>query len=128
MAHLLTMPAVVADTEEAVLASWLVNEGDEVMVGQPIAEVETEKATVEMESAGTGRLSKVLVNSGDLVAVGTPIAGLLDPGEHETAIDQLLSESDYRATEKKAQSQPSVEATPEESSYTTQKVSEAGET
>src|SRR5699024_7892193 len=87
-----------------------------------------EKATVEMESTGTGRLSKVLVNSGDLVAVGTPIAGLLDPGEHETAIDQLLSESDYRATEKKAQSQPSVEATPEESSYTTQKVSEAGET
>src|SRR5699024_7641 len=94
MAHLITMPAVVADAEDAVVASWLVNVGDAITQGQPIAEVETEKAMVEMESTGTGTLSRIVAETGAVVAVGAPIAGLLEPGEDESAIDQLLAEAD----------------------------------
>lgn len=93
MAHLITMPAVVADAEDAVVASWLVSVGDTITQGQPIAEVETEKAMVEMESTGTGTLSRIVAETGAVVAVGAPIAGLLEPGEDESAIDQLLAEA-----------------------------------
>ncbi|GAA2044431.1 pyruvate dehydrogenase complex dihydrolipoamide acetyltransferase [Yaniella flava] len=94
MAHLITMPAVVADAEDAVVASWLVSVGNAIKQGQPIAEVETEKATVEMESTGTGTLSRIVAETGAVVAVGAPIAGLLEPGEDESAIDQLMAEAD----------------------------------
>src|SRR5690625_1405518 len=93
MAHLITMPAVVADAEDAVLASWLVNIGDEVTQGQPLAEVETEKAMVELESTGSGTVARLLVDTGATVAVGTPVAGLLAAGEEDSAIDQLLADT-----------------------------------
>lgn len=93
MAHLITMPAVVADAEDAVLASWLVNVGDEVTQGQPLAEVETEKAMVELESTGSGTVERLLVDTGATVAVGTPVAGLLAAGEEDSAIDQLLADT-----------------------------------
>lgn len=93
MAHLITMPAVVADAEDAVLASWLVSIGDEVTQGQPLAEVETEKAMVELESTGSGAVARLLVDPGATVAVGTPVAGLLAAGEEDSAIDQLLADT-----------------------------------
>ena len=93
MAHLITMPAVVADAEDAILASWLVSVGDEIAQGQPIAEVETEKAMVEMESTGTGTLRRVVAETGAVVAVGAPIAALSEPGDDSAAVDQLLAEA-----------------------------------
>lgn len=97
MAHLITMPAVVADAEDAVLASWLVSVGDEITQGQPIAEVETEKAMVEMESTGTGTLSRIVAETGAVVAVGAPIAVLLEPGDDDAAVEQLLAEAGQSA-------------------------------
>lgn len=74
MIHRIVMPNLGAITEEATLVGWLVHEGDAVEVGQPIFEVETDKATVEVESVRAGRIIRLLVGEGEVVAVGSAIA------------------------------------------------------
>lgn len=75
----LTMPALSPTMEKGTLAKWLVAEGDNVAVGDLIAEIETDKATMEFEAAWSGRIEKLLVAEGtDDVAVGNPIALLSD--------------------------------------------------
>lgn len=81
MAIVIRMPEVITGVAEAALQAWLVTPGDEVAVGQPIAEVETEKATVEYEAEESGTLAGLLVETGVQVEVGTPIAVLASPGE-----------------------------------------------
>lgn len=93
MAELITMPSVVADATEAVLERWLIDVGEEVSIGTPLAELETEKATVEYESEVEGVVSRLLVQAGSTVNVGEPIAALTGPGEDETAVEVLLSET-----------------------------------
>lgn len=120
MAHLITMPAVVADAEDAVVASWLVSVGDDVTQGQPIAEVETEKAMVEMESTGTGTLSRIFAETGSVVAVGAPVAGLLEPGEEGSAIDQLLAEAGVGQGREEVAPEPGAQPQPPPASPTTE--------
>ncbi|QCU79558.1 2-oxo acid dehydrogenase subunit E2 (plasmid) [Citricoccus sp. SGAir0253] len=91
MATLITMPAVVADATEAALQNWLVSVGDLIASGQPIAEIETEKATVELEAEAAGTVGRLLIDPGTSVAVGEPIAVLVDPGEDEAAIDRQIA-------------------------------------
>ncbi|WP_137392072.1 pyruvate dehydrogenase complex dihydrolipoamide acetyltransferase [Rhodoligotrophos defluvii] len=80
------MPALSPTMEEGKLAKWLVKEGDTVASGDVIAEIETDKATMEVEAADEGKLGKILVPEGtDGVKVNTPIAVLL--GEGESAAD-----------------------------------------
>ncbi len=68
--------------EEGKLAKWLVQEGDEVRSGMVIAEIETDKATMEVEAVDEGRLDRILVPAGtDNVKVNTPIAVILQDGE-----------------------------------------------
>ncbi|MET4639282.1 dihydrolipoamide acetyltransferase family protein [Mycetocola sp. 2940] len=81
MGTVIRMPEVLAGATEAALQTWLVSAGDEITVGQPIAEVETEKAVVEYEAEQAGVLASILVETGVQVAVGTPIAVLAGPGE-----------------------------------------------
>ncbi|MHA6695555.1 dihydrolipoamide acetyltransferase family protein [Homoserinimonas sp. A520] len=81
MAILIRMPEVLTGATEAALQSWLVSPGDEITVGQPLAEVETEKATVEYEAEQAGTLAGLLIEVGVQVSVGTPIAVLAGPGE-----------------------------------------------
>lgn len=81
MAALIRMPEVLAGATEAALQTWLVKPGDEIAVGQPIAEVETEKAVVEYESEQSGVLAGLLIETGVQVSVGTPIAVLAEAGE-----------------------------------------------
>jgi pyruvate dehydrogenase E2 component (dihydrolipoamide acetyltransferase) len=81
MAVIVRMPEVLTGATEAALQSWLVSPGDEVSVGQPLAEVETEKATVEYEAEESGTVAGFLIEVGQLVDVGTPIAVLASPGE-----------------------------------------------
>ncbi|HUG50988.1 MAG TPA: dihydrolipoamide acetyltransferase family protein, partial [Terrimesophilobacter sp.] len=81
MAVIVRMPEVLTGATEAALQSWLVSPGDEVSVGQPLAEVETEKATVEYEAEQSGTVAGFLIELGQLVDVGTPIAVLTSPGE-----------------------------------------------
>ncbi|HET9811172.1 MAG TPA: pyruvate dehydrogenase complex E1 component subunit beta [Sphingomicrobium sp.] len=81
MATELKMPALSPTMEEGTLAKWLVKEGDEVNSGDILAEIETDKATMEFEAVDEGKISKILVPEGtDGVKVGQPIA-LLDTGE-----------------------------------------------
>ena len=71
----LKMPALSPTMEEGTLAKWLVKEGDEVKSGDILAEIETDKATMEVEAVDEGTLAKILIPDGtDNVAVNTPIA------------------------------------------------------
>jgi pyruvate dehydrogenase E1 component beta subunit len=76
------MPALSPTMEEGTLAKWLVNEGDQVRAGDVIAEIETDKATMEVEAVDDGRLGKILVPEGtEHVRVNQPIALLLTEDE-----------------------------------------------
>ena len=78
----LKMPALSPTMEEGTLAKWLVKEGDEVKSGDILAEIETDKATMEFEAVDEGKIAKILVPEGtDGVKVGAPIAILAGEGE-----------------------------------------------
>lgn len=82
MAIQILMPALSPTMTEGKLARWLKSEGDEVRSGDVLAEIETDKATMEMEAVEEGRLGKILVDEGtEGVHVNTPIAVLLEEGE-----------------------------------------------
>jgi pyruvate dehydrogenase E1 component beta subunit len=80
------MPALSPTMEEGTLAKWLVKEGDTVKSGQIIAEIETDKATMEFEAVDEGIVGKILVAEGSAgVKVNTPIAVLVEEGESADA-------------------------------------------
>jgi pyruvate dehydrogenase E1 component beta subunit len=82
MATQVLMPALSPTMEEGTLAKWLVKEGDAVKSGQILAEIETDKATMEFEAVDEGIVGKLLVSEGTAgVKVNTPIAVLVDEGE-----------------------------------------------
>src|SRR5690606_29946353 len=81
------MPALSPTMEKGNLAKWLKKEGDAVRSGDVIAEIETDKATMEVEAVDEGTLGKILVPEGTAdVAVNTPIAVLLGDGEDASTI------------------------------------------
>ncbi len=76
------MPALSPTMEEGTLAKWLVKEGDTVSSGDLLAEIETDKATMEFEAVDEGVIGKILVPEGsEGVKVNSPIAVLLEDGE-----------------------------------------------
>ena len=76
------MPALSPTMEEGTLAKWLVKEGDAVASGDLLAEIETDKATMEFEAVDEGIIGKLLVPEGtENVAVNSAIAVLLEDGE-----------------------------------------------
>src|ERR687894_1799688 len=82
------MPALSPTMEEGKLAKWVVKEGDEIKAGDVIAEIETDKATMEVEAVDEGRLGKILVGEGtEGVKVNTPIAVILAEGEDASALN-----------------------------------------
>jgi pyruvate dehydrogenase E1 component beta subunit len=82
------MPALSPTMEEGNLAKWLVKEGDTVSSGNVIAEIETDKATMEVEAVEEGKVGKLLVAEGtEGVKVNQPIAILLEDGEDDSAMD-----------------------------------------
>ena len=83
------MPALSPTMEEGKLAKWLVREGDEVRSGDVLAEIETDKATMEFEAIDEGRIGRILVPEGsEGVKVNQPIAVLLGEGEDASAATQ----------------------------------------
>ena len=81
------MPALSPTMEKGNLAKWLKKEGDTVKSGDVIAEIETDKATMEVEAVDEGTLGKILVPEGtNDVAVNTPIAMILGDGEDAAAL------------------------------------------
>ncbi|MDG1236151.1 MAG: pyruvate dehydrogenase complex E1 component subunit beta [Amylibacter sp.] len=82
MAIEILMPALSPTMEEGTLAKWLVKEGDTVQSGEVMAEIETDKATMEFEAVDEGIIGKILIAEGsEEVKVNTPIAILLEDGE-----------------------------------------------
>ena len=86
MATNVIMPSLGFDMTEGQLARWLKNEGDPVEKGQAIAEIETEKATVEIEAASSGILTRIFVQAGETVPVGTVICVIAATGEEVVAV------------------------------------------
>ncbi|MBB4040819.1 pyruvate dehydrogenase E1 component beta subunit [Microvirga flocculans] len=87
MAIDILMPALSPTMEQGKLAKWLKKEGDKVKPGDVLAEIETDKATMEVEAVDEGVLAKILVSDGtDNVAVNTPIAVLASEGEDVSAV------------------------------------------
>ena len=82
------MPALSPTMEEGTLAKWLVKEGDSVNAGDLLAEIETDKATMEFEAVDEGTLGRILIAGGtENVRVNTPIAVLLEEGEDASDMD-----------------------------------------
>src|SRR6188472_173955 len=81
------MPALSPTMTEGNLTRWLKKEGDEVRAGDVIAEIETDKATMEYEAVDEGRIGKIIVPEGAQgIKVNEPIAVLLEEGEDEAAL------------------------------------------
>ena len=92
MATEILMPALSPTMEEGTLAKWLVKEGDTVNSGDILAEIETDKATMEFEAVDEGTIGKILIEEGtDGVKVNTAIAVLLEDGESASDIDSAAS-------------------------------------
>lgn len=81
MATTIRMPEVLANVTEAAVQKWLVAPGDTIAVGQPFAEIETEKAVVEYTAETAGTVLELLIKEGDNVDVGAPIAIVGEAGE-----------------------------------------------
>ncbi len=113
------MPALSPTMEEGTLAKWLVKEGDEVSSGDLLAEIETDKATMEFEAVDEGVIGKILVAEGsEGVKVNTPIAVLLGEGESADDIGASSSApaaapSSDAAPAKSEEAAPAAPATPD---------------
>jgi pyruvate dehydrogenase E1 component beta subunit len=109
----LKMPALSPTMEEGTLAKWLVKEGDEVKSGDILAEIETDKATMEFEAVDEGRIAKILVPEGtDGVKVGQPIAILAGDGESTDAAQSKDSPSTSSGRTEEVAPKPASEETP----------------
>ena len=108
MAIELKMPALSPTMEEGTLAKWLKQEGDEIAIGDIIAEIETDKATMEFEAVDEGTLGKILVAEGtEGVKVGTVIAMLAGEGEDASAVADAAPVADVPGEGKDVGQEPS---------------------
>ncbi|MBN9545951.1 MAG: pyruvate dehydrogenase complex dihydrolipoamide acetyltransferase [Alphaproteobacteria bacterium] len=111
MATNILMPALSPTMEEGKLARWLVKEGDTVKSGDILAEIETDKATMEFEAVDEGRIGKILVPEGsEGVKVNAPIAVLLGEGEKAGAVDIPAAMKDISAAVKAEAPKPAAPA------------------
>ena len=122
MATNILMPALSPTMEEGKLSKWLVKEGDTVKSGDILAEIETDKATMEFEAVDEGKIGKILVPEGtEGVKVNQPIAELLAEGEAPGAVPDISSamaihqgrrQREKRKTPPKACAPPSPQPSP----------------
>ena len=103
MATNITMPALSPTMEEGTLAKWLVKEGDEISAGDVIAEIETDKATMEVEAVDEGILGKIVVAEGtENVPVNDVIAVLVEEGEDAGDVDAAPAKTNTQEDAPKA--------------------------
>lgn len=91
MAMVIRMPAVLASATEAAIQAWSVTEGQTIEVGDPLADIETDKAVVEYAAEVAGTVGKLIAQPGDNLAVGEPIAIILATGEGVDAVGPALA-------------------------------------
>jgi len=94
------MPKLSPTMEEGQISRWLKKEGDKVSMGEPLAEIDTDKATMEMQALANGVLLKILINEGQSAPLGQTIAVVGEPNED---IASLLSEAPAAASPKQEQ-------------------------
>jgi pyruvate dehydrogenase E2 component (dihydrolipoamide acetyltransferase) len=104
------MPKLSPTMEEGQLARWLKKEGDKVSMGEPLAEIDTDKATMEMQALSNGVLRKILINEGESAPLGQPIAIIGEPDED---ISALLKSVEKKSSPVAAEP-PAEEAAPAE--------------
>jgi len=115
MADIVNMPKLGFDMAEGTLVRWVINEGEAVQKGAVLAEIETDKATVEVESAYEGVMARHLVAEGAVVPVNTPIAVIAAPGEKVEAGDLKVEGKKEEAApipQAKEEAAPAVQVTP----------------
>ena len=95
MAETITMPKLGFDMAEGTLVRWVRNEGENINKGDVLAEIETDKATVEVESSASGVVRKLLVDAGAIVPIGAPIAFI---GSADEKIDEPKAVSTQPST------------------------------
>src|SRR5438132_3758421 len=104
------MPALSPTMEKGNLSKWLKKEGEAIKSGDVIAEIETDKATMEVEATDEGTLGKILIPEGTAdVAVNTPIATILADGESASDVGKAAAPAQ---AEKPADAAPAAEARP----------------
>lgn len=96
----IVLPALSAGMEDAVVARWLKAEGDTVEKGEPIADIETDKVTMELEAEAAGTIGRLLVGAGTRADVNQTIAVLLLPGEDAASLPQAPGEPAAPISEK----------------------------
>jgi pyruvate dehydrogenase E2 component (dihydrolipoamide acetyltransferase) len=109
MATQVVMPKLSPTMEEGQLSRWLKKEGDQVSIGEPIAEVDTDKATMEMQALSAGVLRKILIQEGESAPLGQIIAIIGDPEEDISALVSKAG-SPQEAARTKERIESSVEA------------------
>jgi pyruvate dehydrogenase E2 component (dihydrolipoamide acetyltransferase) len=105
MADVIRMPKLGFDMAEGTLLRWMIDEGQPVAKGQVVAEIETDKATVEVDAQVEGTLHKHLIQAGTIVPIGTPIAIIGAEGE-QIDIDALVGPAQVIETEPEAEQVP----------------------
>ena len=93
MATQVIMPKLSPTMEEGQLSRWLKKEGDKVSMGEPLAEIDTDKATMEMQALGSGVLRKILIQEGESAPLGQLIAIIGEPDEDISALTAQASSS-----------------------------------
>jgi pyruvate dehydrogenase E2 component (dihydrolipoamide acetyltransferase) len=112
MATVIAMPKYGLTMKEGTVAKWLVEEGAHVDAGTPIAEIETQKTTSELEATASGTLLKKLVQEGEKAAVGAAIAIVGEPGEDASALlAEFAGSASQEAGEQPATEKAQVEVT-----------------
>ena len=112
MSEELNMPQMGYDMKEGVVVKWLMEEGSAVKIGDPVAEIETDKAVVEFESYAEGTLEKILVEEGSKVNVGEPIAIVGDGSnltEEEIVEEPIIEEEVIVEPEEEIVEEPIIE-------------------
>jgi pyruvate dehydrogenase E2 component (dihydrolipoamide acetyltransferase) len=111
MATKVIMPKLSPTMEEGQISRWLKKEGDKVSMGEPLAEIDTDKATMEMQALANGVLRKILINEGQSAPLGQLIAVIGEPNEDIAA---LLSEAPAAAAKPQEEKKPEPEKAPEQ--------------
>lgn len=113
MAEIVSMPKLGFDMAEGTLVRWVKNEGDAIAKGDVLAEIETDKATVEVESSFSGVVARHLVEAGAIVPVGTPIAVIGAEGEEVKDAPGLSGAPEKAPAPVAAAPAPAVPAAPQ---------------
>src|SRR5512137_1171639 len=109
MAQIINMPKLGFDMAEGTLVRWVVNEGENITKGAVLAEIETDKATVEVESSYSGVLLRQLVTQGAVVPINDPIAVIGEVGEAVDLAALVGKPAAIEKTSMSAQAVPAVE-------------------